>query len=95
MREWAGMGTTLKLATVMAASVPKEPIMSFAVSSPATFFTTIPPDCTSLPSSVASFIPMTMSRAVPYSRRRGPLVFAATTPPMVACAANGGSKGTI
>ena len=49
----AGIGINLKLTETMAASVPKEPIMSFAISRPATFFTTMPPDFTSLPSTVA------------------------------------------
>ena len=77
----------------MAANVPNDPIISFAMSRPATFFTTIPPELTSFPSSVANFMPMITSRAVPYKRRRGPLVFAATTPPTVAEPANGGSSG--
>ena len=33
----------------------------------------MPPDCTRLPSRVAKRIPITMSRAVPWRRRRGPL----------------------
>ena len=54
------------------------------MSRPATFFTTMPPLRTSLPSSVAKVMPITMSRAVPYKRRRGPLEFVARTPPTVA-----------
>ncbi len=84
--EW---GTTLKLIAVITASVPNEPIISLPISRPATFFTTMPPDCTSRPLSVANCIPITRSRAVPYWRRRGPLMFAPTTPPMVAAAAKG------
>jgi hypothetical protein len=55
----------LKFTTVIAASVPNDPIISFAMSRPATFFTTIPPDFTSFPSSVANSIPITRSRPVP------------------------------
>jgi len=40
-------------------------------------------------------MPITMSRAAPKYRRRGPLQFAATTPPTVAVAAQGGSSGSI
>jgi len=65
LRSTSGIGCTLKFTTAMAASVPKEPIMSFAMSRPATFLTTIPPDFTSLPSSVANVMPITTSRAVP------------------------------
>ena len=49
----SGAGSSLKFTTAMAASVPNDPIMSLAISRPATFLTTMPPDCTSLPSSVA------------------------------------------
>jgi len=55
----------LEIDQAMAASVPKDPIMSFAMSRPATFLTTMPPDFTSLPSRVANVMPITMSRAVP------------------------------
>ena len=55
----------MKFTTAIAANVPNEPIMTLPMSSPATFFTTMPPDCTSLPSSVANFMPITRSRAVP------------------------------
>ena len=65
LRSTSGIGCTLKFTTAMAASVPNEPIMSLAISRPATFFTTMPPDCTSLPSSVANCMPITRSRAVP------------------------------
>ncbi len=44
---------------------------------------------------VAYCIPMTRSRAVPNQRRRGPELLAATTPPMVARLAKGGSSGII
>ena len=46
-----------------------------------TFFTTMPPVSTSAPSTVANLMPITRSRPVPYSRRRGPLKLAATSPP--------------
>ena len=54
LRSTSGIGCSLKLTTAIAASVPKQPIISFAMSSPATFFTTMPPDFTSLPSSVTN-----------------------------------------
>ena len=65
LRSTSGAGVSRRLTTAMAARVPNEPIMSLAMSRPATFFTTMPPDCTSLPSTVAKRIPITMSRAVP------------------------------
>jgi hypothetical protein len=64
-RSTGGCGITLKFTTAMAASVPNEPINNLAMSRPATFFTTMPPDSTNLPSSVANCMPITMSRAVP------------------------------
>jgi len=86
---------TLKFTTAMAASVPNDPIMSFAMSSPATFLTTMPPAHHQLAGDVAKVMPMIMSRAVPYRRRRGPLRFAATTPPAVDSFVQGGSSGNI
>ena len=58
-------GRVWKLATAIAAKVPNDPIMSFAISRPATFLTTMPPELTSLPSRVANCMPITRSRAVP------------------------------
>src|ERR1039457_4365751 len=63
VRSQGGCGISLKLTTAMAASVPNEPIINLLISNPATFFTTMPPDSTSLPSRVANSIPITMSRA--------------------------------
>ena len=40
-------------------------MVSFPMSSPATFFTTMPPVSTNLPSRVAKVMPMTRSRAAP------------------------------
>ena len=65
VRDSAGTGNTLKLMYAIAASVPKEPIISLAISRPATFFTTMPPLEISFPSSVTKVMPMIMSRAVP------------------------------
>ena len=65
VRVATGIGASLKFTTAIAAKVPKEPIINFAMSNPATFFTTMPPDCTSFPSSVANFMPIITSRAVP------------------------------
>ena len=48
-----------------ATRVPNEPIISLPMSSPATFFTTMPPVFTIFPSTVAKCSPMIMSRAVP------------------------------
>ncbi len=39
----AAAGTSLKLTVAIAASVPNDPIISLAISSPATFLTTMPP----------------------------------------------------
>ena len=65
LRSTSGAGVSRRLTTAMPASVPNEPIISLAMSKPATFFTTMPPDCTTLRASVMKRMPMTMSRAVP------------------------------
>ena len=65
MRVAAGSGASLKLMFVRTASVPMLPMSVFCTSNPATFFTTMPPDCSNSPSSVANVMPITMSRAVP------------------------------
>ena len=44
VRVTAGAGASLKFTTAMAANVPNDPIISFAMSRPATFFTTMPPE---------------------------------------------------
>jgi hypothetical protein len=65
VRSSVGRGNTLKLMLLTAARVPKEPTRSFAMSRPVTFLTTMPPELTSLPATVAKVMPMTISRAVP------------------------------
>src|SRR2546425_612539 len=87
----SGSGAILNVTSVMIPSVPSEPTKSLHMSYPATFLTTFPPALIGSPLARTIFIPMTRSRTPPYARRRGPLMLAATVPPIVDCRGSGGS----
>src|SRR5829696_5954390 len=88
------IGCSLKFASAMTPSVPREPVNSLERSYPATFLTTLPPAFATVPSASTTFTPMIRSLIVPYLRRLGPEEFAATIPPTVA-PSSGGSTPSI
>src|SRR5215203_768050 len=77
------IGCSLKFASAMTPSVPREPVNSLERSYPATFLTTLPPAFATVPSASTTFTPMIRSLIVPYLRRLSPEEFAATIPPTV------------
>ena len=77
-------------------SVPIAPAINRAISNPATFFITSPPNRKISPFPFSILTPSTKSRTAPLYGRRGPASPAATAPPIVVAAENrGGSKPGI
>ena len=60
-----GIGSSLKLALVMIASVPRLPKYSFIMSKPLTFLTTMPPPRVIRPLASTTAMPIVSSRSVP------------------------------
>ena len=71
------------MTSVITASVPKDPAMSFDRSKPVTFLTTVPPDLKVSPRPLTALKPRKWSRAAPTLMRRGPARLHAMAPPMV------------
>src|SRR5699024_853830 len=67
-----GFGMRRKVASVMTASVPSDPTISFVRSYPVTFLTVLPPVLRTFPSAVTISSPITKSLVTPYFTPRGP-----------------------
>ena len=61
----AGRGCSRKVASVIRPSVPRDPANSLPRSYPATFLTTLPPECATTPSARTTVRPISRSRGEP------------------------------
>ena len=89
-----GVGTILNVTSAMTPSVPSPPTWSRSMAKPVTFFTTLPPLLTTVPSGRTARMPMTISRGRPKPVPSGPAIPAASVPPTVARPGRGGSSGS-
>ena len=77
------MGNTLKVISVIAASVPKELQINLLRSYPVTFLTTVPPDLIISPLPLTPLNPNTWSLTLPTLILRDPEMLQATWPAAV------------
>ena len=83
VRVSSGAGSARTVSSVIAASVPNDPVMSFDRSKPVTFLTTRPPALNGSPRPLTAWNPSMWSRAAPALMRRGPARLQAIAPPSV------------
>ncbi len=93
VRRAGWMGVSFRVASVMTASVPSEPISSRVRSYPTTPLVVETPVRISSPPAVTARRPRVFSRGVPYLTARGPAELYARLPPTVHTAALVGSGG--